>query len=320
MKLADSLKIGAIGAVAVIGGLGAFTALATRRAERRFSRQGRMMRVDGANLHYVDMGLGPPIVLVHGLGGQLGNFTYALADRLVSDFRVIVVDRPGSGYSQFEGTGGRGIHAQAAIIGRLIRALSLDRPLMVGHSLGGAISLTLATQTRDLLGGIALICPLTQPMATPPAIFRPLTITSPFRRALVARTLATPLATIKRARTLETIFAPEAVPADFNDRGGGALGARPSAFQAASTEVTSVVADLEEIVPDYGGITLPVGILFGRDDRLLSPTLHGERTAAMIPGAELELIDGGHMIPMTQPDATANWLRRQASRIAERQS
>ena len=55
-------------------------------------------KVGDARLHYLDIGEGPAIVLVHGLGGQLRNFTYALTERLPHN-RLIVIDRPRSGYS-----------------------------------------------------------------------------------------------------------------------------------------------------------------------------------------------------------------------------
>ena len=41
---------------------------------------------------------GPPVVMIHGLGGQLGNFTHSLVGCLRPGFRVVAFDRPGSGY------------------------------------------------------------------------------------------------------------------------------------------------------------------------------------------------------------------------------
>jgi pimeloyl-ACP methyl ester carboxylesterase len=315
MRASALFKGLAVGAVGVAGGLVAFTALGARDARRRVPADGRFVDVDGARLHYVDMGSGPPIVLIHGLGGQLRNFTYALTERLVKDHRVIVVDRPGSGYSTFVGTGGRGLHAQAAIIGRFLRALGVDRPLLAGHSLGGAIALAVATSEPALLGGVALIAPLTQPVDGVPPVFKPLYNPSAARRGLIAWTVAMPLGKLSRATRLAMVFGPDPVPDDFGERGGALLGGQPSAFVAASTEVTEGTGELKEVAADYSRITLPVGILFGRGDLILSPDLHGTRTAAQIPGAELRLIDGGHMIPVTAPDAVDGWLREQATRI-----
>jgi pimeloyl-ACP methyl ester carboxylesterase len=59
-------------------------------------------------------------------------------------------------------------------------------------------------------------------------------------------------------------------------------------------------------------VRLPLGILFGRDDRILDWRYHGEALAAKAGGARLELIDGGHMLPVTQPDACAAFIEQMA--------
>jgi alpha/beta hydrolase fold len=83
----------------VISGLVGFAAYTARQVESAAPPRGRFLELDGGRIHYIDQGAGPPLFLIHGLGGQLGNFTYALVGRLSREFRVIAVDRPGSGYS-----------------------------------------------------------------------------------------------------------------------------------------------------------------------------------------------------------------------------
>ncbi len=83
-------------AVCALVGFAAYTA---RRVETADPPRGRFLELDGCRIHYIDEGAGPPLFLIHGLGGQLRNFTYALVGRLSDEFRVIAVDRPGSGYS-----------------------------------------------------------------------------------------------------------------------------------------------------------------------------------------------------------------------------
>ncbi|HIZ49862.1 MAG TPA: lysophospholipase [Candidatus Pseudomonas excrementavium] len=60
----------------------------------------------------------------------------------------------------------------------------------------------------------------------------------------------------------------------------------------------------------YTDLQLPVRILYGRDDRILDPREQGQAMVERLPGAELELIDGGHMLPLTQPDLTTDFMRR----------
>ena len=72
----------------------------TKDAERRHPPIGRFLHVDGVRLHYIERGRGEPLVLIHGNGTMIQDFTVSgLVDRLAERYRVIVFDRPGYGYS-----------------------------------------------------------------------------------------------------------------------------------------------------------------------------------------------------------------------------
>jgi pimeloyl-ACP methyl ester carboxylesterase len=151
---------------AIVAGLVWFTARTARKIEAAMPPRGTFMEIDGQRIHYIDQGNGPAIVMLHGLGGNLQHFTYALVDRLANQFRVIAVDRPGSGHSTRPKQASAALGAQAATLAHLIRALKLEKPLLVGHSLGGALALTMALQYPDCAGALALIAPLTRPATT----------------------------------------------------------------------------------------------------------------------------------------------------------
>jgi len=295
------------GAIAAIAGLALFSRFAARRIERDVPADGQFITVNGTRLHYTDRGHGPAIVMIHGLGGQMRNFSYALTDRLVADHRIILIDRPGSGYSAAAPSAS--IPAQAALIADLIDALGLDRPLVVGHSLGGAIALALALDHPEKVSGLALISPLTQVQETVPPAFRAISITSPAVRRAVAWTVATPLGMLSGTRGADAVFAPEPAPADFGTKGGGALVLRPGAFQAASTDLAATRADMAALAARYGELSVPVAILYGREDAILDPELHGAKIAADFPRVSLTLIPGGHMIPVTAPEKVAAWIK-----------
>jgi pimeloyl-ACP methyl ester carboxylesterase len=286
----------------------AYAALAARRMEAQVPPQGRFIEVEGTRLHYVDRGQGPVIVLVHGLSGQLGNFTYGLLDHLAERHRVIALDRPGSGYS----TTGNGqqpdLAAQARIVAAFIRQLELERPMLVGHSLGGALSLVLVQDHPQSIGALALIAPLAfDDVRATPLVRMVLRSSIGVRRALVW-TFAVPLGQLGSAANLKAIFAPEPAPVDFGVRGGGLLALRPENVVAASVDIVTAIRELAVRSAHYPALAMPVAILFGRGDRVLSPRRHGERLAQAIPGASLTLIDGGHMLPVTRPEAVAEWL------------
>ena len=285
------------------------------QAERQVPQLGEIVPVPGGAIHVVEMGPedAPPLVLIHGLSGQLQHFTYALAGLLAGEFRVIALDRPGCGYSRRDSDDFASLPEQARMIGAVLDARGIGKPMLVGHSLGGAVALALALQRPGQIAALALLAPLTHPVAEPPALFRGLLVTSPGLRRLIGHTLAVPLAHATRDRVLAEVFAPEPAPGDFLTRAGGALGFRPQAFIAASADLIGQMRSLPAQAARYGELQTPGGVLFGAEDPVLSPQAQG--AAMQAHGLAFETLPGrGHMIPVTAPEACADFIRRMAAR------
>ncbi len=300
---------------ATLAAAAVYTRVTTKRIEQDVPADGNLIDVAGARLHYVDRGTGPAIVLVHGLGAQLRNFSYGVADALAENYRVILVDRPGSGYSVPTGEQ-PGILGQSAIIARFIDKLGLDRPpLLVGHSLSGAVALGVATHHPGSVAGLALLAPMTQPPQAMPAPVASAIEGNPAARALFANLFGTPISRAAYGLRWGKIFAPDPVPADFATRGGGGLGDRPVSVNAALVELASADIDLTAIVSRYADLTIPVALLYGRDDQAIAPTIDGDRAVEAIPGATLEMTDGGHMLPVAHPQASAAFVRKCAEHV-----
>lgn len=308
-----TLLIAGIAFVVVgVGGLVIFTSITARRVEKALPPRGQFIDVSGARIHYLDKGSGPPIVILHGLGGQMGNFTYALLDRLKDEFRVILMDRPGSGYSRrAPGATGR-ITEQASVVAEFIRKLGLNRPLLVGHSLGGVIALGVAVDHPEAVKALALVAPLTHVPKRVPAPFRALDIKSDVLRWLVAWTVATPIGIRRGKAVLDAIFSPDPAPPDFPTRGGGILGLRPRSFYNTSSDMRAVNFDLWKMAARYPSLQVPVRILYGTDDEVLDYHIHGEAMKAKSSLIALELIPGGHMLPITAPAVTASFIKSAA--------
>jgi pimeloyl-ACP methyl ester carboxylesterase len=301
----------------VAAGLVVFTAWTARRVEKALPPRGRFIDLDGSRIHYLDEGSGPVLLLIHGLTGQMLNFTHSLLGKLKQDFRVVIIDRPGSGYSTRPADAPATLSAQAQIISRFCDVFRLGRPVVVGHSLGGAIALALALNHPEKVAGLALLAPVTQPPDRVPPPFNGLVIASPLLRRLIAWTLATPMSIRNSARALALLFGPEPVPGDFAVRGGGLLTLRPSAFIAASADLMASTGEAAGMPARFDGLTMPVGVLFGTHDRILDPAVHGKGLAVKIAGADFELIEGGgHMIPVTAANRTAAFIARIAHRAA----
>jgi pimeloyl-ACP methyl ester carboxylesterase len=306
---------------ALIAGLVWFTASTARNVEAALPPSGRLMEIDGERMHYVDTGgAGPAVVMIHGLGGNLLHFGYAMADKLANDYRVILVDRPGAGYSTRPEGAPATLTAQAKTVATLIRRLGLKQPLVVGHSLGGALSLAITLDHPDCAGGLALLAPLTHATEVVPEVFRGAVIHSPLLRKAIAWTVATPLGIRRGPVLLKEVFAPEAAPADFPMRAGGLLGLRPTAFYNTSTDLMAAGETLPAYMARYKSLNIPMAMLYGRGDRLLDYRAQGEAMKIVCPALDLELAEGGHMLPLTQADRCVALVRRVAERQKEAQA
>jgi pimeloyl-ACP methyl ester carboxylesterase len=86
---------------------------------------------------------------------------------------------------------------------------------------------------------------------------------------------------------------------------------RPRAFIGASMDVTAAEQDLVGMPARYKGLTMPVGILYGTEDRILDPALHAQGFVTKVPGTDLELLEGaGHMLLITSADEVAAFVAR----------
>jgi pimeloyl-ACP methyl ester carboxylesterase len=300
----------------IVAGLVLFAANTARKVEAVVPPCGQFIEIDGQRLHYVDTGgTGPAIVMIHGLGGTLWNYTYALVDKLSGEFRVIAVDRPGSGYSARPDDAPAKLSTQANTLAKFMRTLGLKQPLLVGHSLGGAVSLAIALDHPDCAGALALIAPLTQAQDDVPEPFRGMVINSRALLKIIAWTLAIPMSIRSAPVLLKIVFGPDAVPADFPTRGGGLLGLRPKSFYNTASDLAAVNEDLPGMMKRYGGLTIPLGMLFAKGDRILDYRRQGEAMKQTCPALDLVLLDEhGHMLPVTAPDSTAGLIRRVAAR------
>lgn len=290
-------------------GLFAYTLTWKRRAERAVPPRGAFTRISTGRLHYLDVGKGPVIFLIHGLGGQMGNFDCGLIDNLAKDHRVIAIDRPGMGWSERPLTAPCSPADTAALMFEIMDKLEVTAPLVVGHSLGGAIALNMAVQRPERMRGLALLAPLTLPAGRPAEIFDGLRMNSDLVRWLVSWTFAAPAAMRQSAAVLEQLYSPEEMPPNAPVQGGALLTLRPSHFYHTSRDYMSSGEGLEELSRKYADLTVPVRLLYGTGDRILDPQIHGAKLVGRHPQIGLKLIEGGHMLPLTQPQRCAEFIR-----------
>ncbi|PCJ09081.1 MAG: esterase [Rhodobacteraceae bacterium] len=287
-----------------------------RQAEALVPSVGQLQPVPGGMIHYVEMGPAeaPPLVLIHGLSGQLQHFTYALADLLAADFRLIILDRPGCGYSSRDHDRLATLSEQARMIQAFLDLRNVEQPILCGHSLGGAIALAMALDAPQKIRGLALLAPLTHPVADAGS-FKGLIVQSPWMRRLMAQTVAIPAAQRTAAEVLQQVFAPSPCPEDFLIRAGGALGLRPKSFVTASADATLASGGIAVQSARYGPeLKTPGAVLFGAADAVLSHQLNGTSMAPY--GLPCQIEPGqGHMLPITAPTLCNQFIRDTAAEL-----
>jgi len=281
-------------------GLVLFAAFSNKKAEQLLPPSGRFAKLGSTQLHYVDQGQGPAIVMIHGLAGNLHNFTYGVATPLSQNHRVICVDRPGCGYSKRSSNADASLEAQADTIVSLLDHLKIESAVFVGHSLGGAISLAAALRHPHKVKALALISPLTHLPENTPKVFQVFDVTSPVIRKILGWTLAIPGTLFRISLTLKVVFGPERAPKDFAIRGGGILSLKPQTFITASSDIQNASWSMPAIEAAYSNLKTPVHVLFAHEDRILDCKLNGEDLPSRIPGTQITLVSGGHMLPVTQ--------------------
>lgn len=286
-----------------------------RRAERLVPARGKFVEIDGNRIHYVEEGEGPPILFIHGLGGTLHHMRHPLFGGKIPGYRLIALDRPGAGWSTRAPGASARLPEQAALIAKFIDRLGLEKPLVVGHSLGGMITLTLALNHPDKISGIVLIAALTRHREGVPPEFAPIYIRSPLKRWLLANTVAIPAALKMAPATLAYVFGPQETPKDYMTEGGGELGLRPGHFINTVMDLVAIADDMPALSKRFSEIDMPAGMIFGTADKVLNYTENGEEFRGLIKGLDFETVEGiGHHPQYWAADRVAAMIGRVAQR------
>lgn len=119
-----------------------------------------MPKVDanGVNLHYLQTGKGPDVVLIHGLGGNLAIWFLQLVGRLRDQFRFTAFDLRGHGKSEMPPTGYT-TRDMAEDLKALLDALGLERVHIVGHSWGADIAMHFAILYPERVDKLVVVEP-----------------------------------------------------------------------------------------------------------------------------------------------------------------
>ena len=257
--------------------------------------------VDGLRVHYVESGTGPTVVMIHGNAGSVEDFEFGAMDLLASDYRVVAIDRPGHGGSD-RPAGKVTVEAQAKLLSHTLSRLGIHEPMLVGHSWGGSLALAYALHYPGDVSAIVLLAPAAYPDA---GENRLLGVTS---RIPLIGDLSFVLGGwvighhMIRAG-LSRAFDPQS-PSDRYVKLADSLWLRRKQLKAYVEDETGLNESLRKMSKRYQEIKIPVVIVTGDRDQIVSPNENARLLHAAIPNSQLiELKNTGHEIPQTNPES-----------------
>ncbi|MCU9837546.1 alpha/beta hydrolase [Ruegeria sp. WL0004] len=288
------------------------------RAEASHPPRGQFVEVDGTRIHAEVLGEGPDLVMIHGSNGNTRDMTYALAPVLARHFRVILFDRPGLGFSDALPTDAAGIDQQAAILARAARAMGSDRPMVLGHSYGGAVALAWAVNHPDSLSALIPVSAASNPWTTPLDLLYRVT-SNPIGAAVAVPLIAAYVPDWYVTKSLEDVFAPQSEPGDYANHFGPGLSLRRGSLRANAMHRALLLDQIRSLHLRYGEITIPTEIVHGTADDTVNFELHAVNLSNQIKGANLTALDGvGHMPHHVAVDAVVAAVLRAAHRAGLR--
>ena len=291
--------------VVLFAALAGVTLAGTLAIERAYPPSGRFVDVDGGRLHILELGNAdaPPVLLLHGASGNLGDMRLALGERLAARYRVILVDRPGHGWSDRpDGRDDASPARQAALIHQALEALGIKRPIVLGHSWSGVAATAYALAFPDDVRGLVLLAPVTHPWPGGVAWINDV-VTMPVIGPLIAYTAILPAGYFLMAPGVAAVFAPDTAPPGYAERTGVAMLLRPREFIANAQDIAGLKAFVTAQAPRYGEIKVPVAIIAGSADHVVYTDIHARGIGAMLPQATLTVLPGvGHMVQYAASD------------------
>ena len=273
--------------------------------QRAYPARGRMIEVAGATLNVVDIGprdaAGPPLVMIHGASSNLEVMRQPLGEMLARNHRVILIDRPGHGWS----TRARLEDSTPAIQGRMIdealEKLGVGQAILVVHSWSGALGACIALDHPRRVAGLVMLAPVAYPWRGGVGWYTKL-VAIPVIGPLLAYTITLPLGYFLAGSGARGVFLPQIMPDGFVGNTATALLLRPREFLANARDIVTLRAAVEEQAPRYVDIRVPAVVISGEVDKTVTTNIHSRPFAKAVPNAKLIVLPGvGHMVQNAAP-------------------
>ncbi|MFW2541855.1 alpha/beta fold hydrolase [Primorskyibacter sp. 2E107] len=286
------------------------------QAARDYPPVGDFVTVGNTRLHYVQKGAGPDLILIHGSSGNLRDMTFGLLDSLATEYRVTAFDRPGLGYT--DAIDDATITRQADLLAGAAAKLSINTPIVMGQSYGGAVALAWGVSRPDDTAALVLVSAPIYPWSTPLSTYYKV-LSNPVL-APVAIPLITawvPDSTVQR--NVEEVFAPQDEPEGYAEHFGVSLTLRRSSLRENALQRAALLAEMTALSEQYDALAMPIEVLHGTADDTVGASIHSQPFAERHATAALTLLEGiGHMPHQVRPGAVIESIHRAARRAGLR--
>jgi pimeloyl-ACP methyl ester carboxylesterase len=319
-------------AAAATAGMALWNTYRARKAERKHPPRGRFVAVEGIRFHYFEKGGGRPVVFLHGNVVTAEDCDLSGLLNLASErqYHVIAFDRPGFGYSDRPPGAMWPPGRQADLFRQAFARLGIERPVVVGHSLGTLVALALALDHPDAVSGLVLLSGYYYPTlrADVPLFSLP---AIPVIGDLIRYTAGPLLGAALLPLATKAMFSPLTVPERFAKGFPRGLSLRPSQIRAEAQDTATMVSAAAAMQHHYRELRMPVVIMAGTKDRIVDHRKHTVRLHEEIAQSALRLVPGiGHMLHHAVPEqvvdaieasfGTPTMLRNAAGKIERSES
>jgi len=252
------------------------------------------LTVEGARVRYLDVGEGPPVVLLHGFASSIENWG-SVIPALKKTHRVLAVDLKGFGWTD-RPVGDYSPAAQAALVRAVMKERGIDQAAIVAHSWGSSVALAFALAYPEATSRIALYDAWVYESQLP----------SMFQLARAKGVGEFLFAAFYSERGEERLslgfYDPEIIPEKLVEAVELAM-ERPGTRAAALEAVRGMA--FTEVEQTYSRITAPTLLLWGRED-VVTPLSIGERLSRQLPNARLVVYPRCGHFPMIEAVAASN--------------
>jgi pimeloyl-ACP methyl ester carboxylesterase len=291
----------------------------SKRAVVRRKAIGRKLRVSGHTVQLVDQGTGPCVVVLHGNGSMLEDLSSSgLIDQLAEKYRVIALDRPGFGGTNRGTSGAWTPERESALLLEVLAALGVERALVVAHSWGTLVALSLALRQPTSVNGLVLLSGYYYPTTRlDVALQTPASL--PIIGNLLRHTVLPLIGRLSAPAAFRELFRPLPVPQRYVEEYSVGMATRPSQLKSTADDTVSMPGAARALSAHYGEINVPVHLIAGAEDGIVSTVEQSERLNEALPSSSLEILEGvGHMTHHARPDLVVLAVDRLTEQLHER--